>query len=64
MPRYDKKCNICGFETEMTLPMDHLPVGCGNPDCKCSGVMETVIRVAPALTRAACPTRGGSSRVD
>ena len=57
MPAYDKKCSLCGYETEMRLPINHLPQGCPTKDC--SGVMETVIRVAPGLTRAACPSRKG-----
>jgi len=62
MPTYDKKCNICGFEKEMVLPMDHLPQGCCNPDITCSGVMETVFRKPPAVTRAACPSRNGYNK--
>jgi hypothetical protein len=59
MPRYDKKCTICSYMEEMSLPVDHLPVGCKNPKINCPGVMETVINIktAPFLTRAACPTR-------
>lgn len=63
MPRYDKKCNICGYEKEMWLPLNHLPQGCCNPEIDhCSGVMETIIKVAPALTRAACPSRTGYNK--
>lgn len=59
MPFYDKRCTICGYEAEMKLPVDHLPQGCQNPSGGCPGVMETIIRVAPGLTRAACPSRIG-----
>ena len=64
MARYDKKCNICGYECEVIHPMNQqLPTGCLNPEFKCSGVMETVYRTTPALTRAACPSRLSLSRV-
>ena len=64
MPRYDKKCNICGYEAEVVHPMNHrFPTGCLNPDFRCSGVMENVYKTAPALTRAACPTRLDLARV-
>jgi len=60
MARYDKKCSWCGYECEMELPMNHLPQGCRNPDVKdCPGVMETMFKTVPGLTRAACPTRHG-----
>lgn len=62
MPRYDMKCNLCGFETEITRSMnDTLPQKCLREDRTCDGIMEVQIRAA-YLHPSATPTRKRNDR--
>jgi len=60
------KCNLCGYKTEVVKSMsDNLPVGCKNPEFRCSGIMEKVIREnMPYLHPEATPTRRNNSGIN
>jgi len=66
MPLFVCKCNLCGHKEEIMIPVtNELPIGCKNPEFRCSGIMEKMVREnMPYVHPDATPTRRNNSGIN